>query len=272
MSTPFSWFCLTIFLAALPTSVSGQSQSPDRQAVASNRPAHSAPAAYPAQRARQPSGHFDSLPGEHRNGSGRLATAQSPNRQSRRVNHPDAARQPITGPLAGNSKESPRLARRQSKRLDGPSGDRSPTPIRSLVTMASSLAVVLGLFLLIVWFTRRNGGKPIPNLPTEVMETLGRAAIGTRRQLHLVRLGNKLLLLHVSSTGIESVAEIDEPAQVDRIAGLCQRHRPGSISNTFRDVLTHFDRDSTVDQPQGSTRASGLHQSHSAQAMGKARR
>jgi flagellar biogenesis protein FliO len=103
---------------------------------------------------------------------------------------------------------------------------------------AASLGLVLGLFLLVVWAVRRGMPKNAAVLPREALEILGRAPLVGRQQVHLVRCGNKILLLCVSTTSVETLTEITDPAEVDRLAAICQR----TPTNGFRQVLAPFGR------------------------------
>jgi hypothetical protein len=58
--------------------------------------------------------------------------------------------------------------------------------------------------------------------------------------MHLVRIGRKLLLIAVSPAGSETLTEITDPVEVDRLGGLCQQHRAGSATHSFRQVLEDF--------------------------------
>src|SRR5579871_4767930 len=103
--------------------------------------------------------------------------------------------------------------------LAAPPGDGSyqhptsgPSTFGALVSVAGSLAVVLGLFLMVAWFMRRglpnNAGK---RLPSEVVEVLGRAPLANRQQMQVLRFGNKLLLVCLSPSGVDTLAEITDP-------------------------------------------------------------
>jgi flagellar biogenesis protein FliO len=128
---------------------------------------------------------------------------------------------------------------RQSGRT-GETGVARAGSLTSLVTVASSLGVVLGLFLVVAWAMRRTvpGGSVV--LPTEVVEVLGRAALAGKAQVHLVRCGSKLLLVSLSPTGVETLTEITDPDEVTRLAGLCRQAQPGSTTAAFRQVLQQF--------------------------------
>ena len=96
--------------------------------------------------------------------------------------------------------------------------------------MFGSLAVVLGLFLGLVWFLRRGLPKAARLLSSDVVEVLGRSPLAGRQQMHVIRFGNRLLLVAVSPSGAETLAEISDPAEVDRLAGICQQTQTASAT------------------------------------------
>lgn len=127
---------------------------------------------------------------------------------------------------------------------------RAPTVSGAATTVITSLAVVLGLFLLgvlIVKKTNSRGG--CAKLPGEVVQTLGRAPLTGRQEMHLVRVGNKLLLLSVTASGAETLTEITDPEEIDRLAGICRQNHPDSITASFREILWQ------CGQTQGNYRA-----------------
>ena len=67
---------------------------------------------------------------------------------------------------------------------------------------------------------------------------LTRAYVGPRQALLLVRVGRRILVVGATPTGISRVAELTDPEEVEQVAARCQRGRAGSISNTFRSLLT----------------------------------
>lgn len=119
-------------------------------------------------------------------------------------------------------------------------GESSRMGVPSLATVLGSLAIVLGLFLLFAWTMRKASGPAGAALPKEVFEVLGRAPLASRQQVHLLRCGNKLLLVSSSAAGIETLTEVTDPAEVDRLAGLCQQSRPDSATTAFRQVFQQF--------------------------------
>ncbi len=150
---------------------------------------------------------------------------------------PSAELRPTSQKLSGHQRPIP-LAPRSSEAQPGlRSGDVPP-----LVTAAASLGIVLGLFLLVVWVVRRGMPRNVALLPREAVEVLGRAPLVGRQQVHLVRCGNKILLLSVSPGGVETLSEITDPVEVDRLAGICQQVNPNSASSSFRNVFRQFEK------------------------------
>jgi flagellar biogenesis protein FliO len=120
------------------------------------------------------------------------------------------------------------------------------SPTKTISTVFSSLALVLGVFLFLVWLVKRAHPKSAAILPRDVVEVFGRAPITPRQSVHVVRFGSKVLLLAVSPTGIESLAEVDEPAEAERLIGLCQQAQPSSVTNSFRQILAQISNESAA--------------------------
>jgi flagellar biogenesis protein FliO len=110
----------------------------------------------------------------------------------------------------------------------------------SLFTGLVALAVVLGIFLAGAWTLRRAMPSPLNRLPPEVVEVLGRTPLTSRQFAHLIRCGNKLLLVHLAPGSAETLTEITDPAEVDRIAGLCRQSHPQSTTANFRQIFQQF--------------------------------
>jgi flagellar biogenesis protein FliO len=111
------------------------------------------------------------------------------------------------------------------------------SPLSAMITVGGSLAIVLGLFLVIAWAMRKAAPRGSLVLPKEVFAILGRAPLGARQQVQLLRCGNKLLLVSITPNGVETLTEITEPLEVDRIAGICQQSDPKSSTTSFRQVF-----------------------------------
>jgi flagellar biogenesis protein FliO len=134
----------------------------------------------------------------------------------------------------------------------GSPGERGGMP--SPLTVAGSLAFVLGLFMVVAWAMRRAAPGVARLLPKEVVEVLGRAPLAGRQQLHLLRCGHKLLLVSATPAGVETLTEITDPLEVDRLAGLCQQTRPDSSTTLFRQVFEQL-----AESPRRAPRRSARH-------------
>ena len=111
------------------------------------------------------------------------------------------------------------------------------SPLSAMFTVGGSLSIVLGLFLVVAWAMRKTAPRGSLMLPKEVFEILGRAPLGARQQVQLLRCGSKLLLVSITPHGTETLTEVTDPLEVDRIAGICQQGNPKSSTAAFRQVF-----------------------------------
>jgi hypothetical protein len=58
--------------------------------------------------------------------------------------------------------------------------------------------------------------------------------------MQLIRCGHKLLLVCISAAGAETLTEITDPQEVDRLAGLCRQAHPHSATASFQQVFQQF--------------------------------
>ncbi len=124
-----------------------------------------------------------------------------------------------------------------SSKTDSRDSSKMPGGLPSMVTVFGGLGVVLGIFLLIAWLIRRAAPQGLTRLPSEAFEVLGRAPLAGRQNVHLLRCGNKLLLVSVTPAGTETLTEITGPQEVDRLAGLCRQAGPQSSTAAFRQIF-----------------------------------
>lgn len=118
-----------------------------------------------------------------------------------------------------------------------------PTSTSAVTTVVASLGVALGLFFVLAWFMRRNLPQSMVRLPSEAVEQLGRAPLAGKQNLHLLRVGGKLLLVVVTPFGAETLTEVTDPAEVERLSALCKKSGPHGPSAEFRAVMQQFERE-----------------------------
>jgi flagellar biogenesis protein FliO len=115
--------------------------------------------------------------------------------------------------------------------------------LESFSTAGAGLAIVIGLFLICVWMLRRGGAKTSGVLPADAFAVLGRAPLTSQSFAHLLRLGNKLVLVAMSPDGIQPLTEVTDPMEVDRLTGLCASGRGHGPSAEFQQVLSQLSRE-----------------------------
>ena len=124
-----------------------------------------------------------------------------------------------------------------SKRTDLMAGIQDQFKDLDIPRVFGSLAIVLGGYFGFVWLTRRFGAKGSSGLPRDVVEVLGQSPFGPGRNLQLVKLGSKLVLLMNSSDGIQSIGEISDPIEVEQMVAKCGSRRGESVSMPIRRQL-----------------------------------
>jgi len=107
-------------------------------------------------------------------------------------------------------------------------------------SIAASLGVVVGLFLMIAWVGKKKLPKLGGPLPKEVFQVVGKSQLSGKQKLELVRIGGKLILLCVTSSGVETLTEITDPIEVERLLTLVRQDSPGSISGSFHEILSQM--------------------------------
>jgi flagellar biogenesis protein FliO len=148
---------------------------------------------------------------------------------------PSATSQPVQAKYGDNRDSAARdVARQTSLGL----------PLHTVYTVVSALAIVIGAFLICAWLLKRGGRAPAAqSLPTDVVSVLGRVPIDTRQVAQLLRVGNKLVLISLTASGAETLTEVTDPVEVDRLVGLCQQAQPDSTTKAFEQVFQQLSRE-----------------------------
>jgi flagellar biogenesis protein FliO len=89
----------------------------------------------------------------------------------------------------------------------------------------------------IVWALRRGARRASASLPAEVVGVLGRVPLAARQYAELLRVGNKLVLVSLTPHGAETLTEVTEPVEVDRLLGLCKQDDRHSTTKAFEHVF-----------------------------------
>jgi flagellar biogenesis protein FliO len=169
--------------------------------------------------------------------------------------HASASEPSASEPTAAMSKSPAlKLAPRGVKLATARDRPAAPTPSAAVGTVASSLAIVLGLFVVLLWISKRFAPAGTAPLPKEAVELLGRATLTGRQTMQLIRVGNRLLLVALSAGGAETLTEITDPVEVEHLAGLCRHGKADSASASFNRVLSQLATEPTSDGQRPRTR------------------
>jgi flagellar biogenesis protein FliO len=121
-------------------------------------------------------------------------------------------------------------------------------PVQSMYTVVTALAVVIGAFLIFAWALKKGSKKSRGSrelLPADAVSVLGRVPLAARQFAELMRVGNKLVLVAMTPSGPTTITEITDPAEVDRLVGLCQQFSPHSTTKAFEHVLQQMSSEPT---------------------------
>ncbi len=155
---------------------------------------------------------------------------------------------PATAPPQNQRLLPPPSQSLATKAMPGP---RKRTPdfalpkIESLGTAGAGLAIVVGLFFVCMWLLRRAGPKPTSPLPQDAVAVLGRVPLAARNFAQLLQVGNKLVLVSVTPDGVAPITEVTDPAEVDRLLGICLRNHKQSTTAEFHHVLKELAQEPT---------------------------
>lgn len=119
-------------------------------------------------------------------------------------------------------------------------------------TTMGGLAVVLCVVGGLAWLARKHLPAAARGLPTAAVEILGRRTIEPRAAVHLVRCGNRILLLGSSPAGLTTLTEFSDPEEVDHLSGICRADEESQMSflQLFRKAESQPTREFTVRGPE----------------------
>jgi len=169
-------------------------------------------------------------------------------------------------PKRADRKEPPRtefgallIAPRTADRLAPKAGNGSSSRIRpqasSWGTTLGGLAIVVALILIVAKVVRKHVPAGPGLLPAEALQILGRRNLEQRHTIHLVRCGARILIVGASQQGLNTLAEITDPVEVDYLAGLC-RQSGQDAAGSFGQLFKRFQPEATPgDAPDDTVNA-----------------
>jgi flagellar biogenesis protein FliO len=112
--------------------------------------------------------------------------------------------------------------------------------VKSLGTAGAGLVLVVGLFLLCVSLMRRGGPSPTSPLPSDAVAVLGRIPLTPKQFAHLIQVGNKLVLVSITGDRTDTITEITDPVEVERLLVMCLKGNRQSSSAEFQKLLAQM--------------------------------
>ena len=110
----------------------------------------------------------------------------------------------------------------------------------AFVRMSGSLAVVVSLLLGLVWFTRKRGSRLGVQLGDHTLEIIGQTNLTKNHSLHVVKLGERLLLVSAGDTDVTCLTEISDPVEVEQL--LSTTETKDSQRSTFKSLFAQYEQ------------------------------
>lgn len=168
------------------------------------------------------------------NGSASTAPSQSPTNQATMPGNFQPSSE-VTASTNSPLSLKPRSSASANENTNAP--EKRANSFQSVLTMFTSLLVVLALFFGFMIMLKKANGGTTPDLPKDVFQVLGTSRVAGRHPLFLLRLGHKLVLVHAGSGEVQTITEVTDPAEVDRLCGSCEENQPNSLTQSFKQVL-----------------------------------
>jgi hypothetical protein len=115
--------------------------------------------------------------------------------------------------------------------------DRLHIPRGSTPATFAALAIVTGLLILAMSGLKRSLPRSMQLLPADAASVVGRMHLTGKQFAHLVKLGDKLVLVCISSNGVDTITEVTDPDQVTRLLAICSSGAPQSLKHDFDRIL-----------------------------------
>ena len=124
----------------------------------------------------------------------------------------------------------------------GSSNDKAqPRPassVRALVSVATSLAIVLLMFFgVATLYKKSQASSGSTRLPSDVVQLLGRTTAGPRQSLVVLKFGSKLVLVSQQPGQTETLSEITDADEVERLTKICSSRSDLPAQTSFANVF-----------------------------------
>ena len=140
----------------------------------------------------------------------------------------------------------PRVTEPTSKSATTSTISKSSIPnfSQSATRMVAALAVVLGAFMVLLWVAKKIQGPSQSIMSKQTLEVLGQKQINKIHSLHLIRLGQRILLISASDSSVTCLSEINDPVEVAQL--LNTNSQAGDSSelpqSTFKRIFAQYEQ------------------------------
>lgn len=117
-----------------------------------------------------------------------------------------------------------------------------------LLQTITALGVVIGLIFVVRFIYLKISGQTPVRSANRLVEVLSRSAIAPRHQVVLLRLGRRILVVGETQSGMNTLANIDDPQEVAALLGAVEAEKPNSVSRQFTEALGRFTCDYNADE------------------------
>ena len=166
------------------------------------------------------------------------ARQQMSQRAERYAQPPDS---PEDSAPAGDIEQTPLGTPAAEQRGLGDAASGSGSGGWVLSTLAA-LGLVIGLILAAKWAYVKLGGKVIAR-PSRAVEVLSRTIVGPKNHVLLLRVGQRVLVVGDSTSGLRTLADLNDPEEVATLLQSVESGKPASVSQGFHDLIGRFNRD-----------------------------
>lgn len=118
---------------------------------------------------------------------------------------------------------------------------QAPTGGWALSTLAA-LGVVIGLIFAARWAYTKMGGTVVAR-SSPVVEVLARTPVAPKNHVLLLRIGQRVLVVGDSSSGLRTLADLDDPEEVASLLQSVTADGERSVTKSFNALVSRFNTD-----------------------------
>lgn len=123
---------------------------------------------------------------------------------------------------------------------DNDDNNKLTTGTSGILQTLMALGGVIALILLLRWAWLRLSGQPGAAASTPVVEVLSRTTVAPRNHVLLLRVGHRILIVGDSSSGMRTLASVDDEQEVADLLTAINANKDNSISRNFQQLLGRF--------------------------------